>query len=384
MNEPDDASEPGGPEDDANDPRGAGDDTAAASSDPAGGAPDAAAAGAGEAAAAPSDRTGGDGSGTGEESSIGDTAGDADASDQDLDAHGRAVAQWRERSRRRNERGGSGRGAAAPDDTRPGKRAPRKQRPWWIELPIIVVIAFLATFLIQTFIARVYYVPSGSMEQTLHGVTHGGDRILAYKLGYDFGTPHQGDVVVFQGPSTWVPEAAFGGPTTWLGKIGEAVGSVVGIAPANEKDFVKRVIAVAGQKVSCCDVKGRVQVDGVSLNEPYLFMDVGNYSQWAWTDGESSCDVDPSDPTRFQNIRCFGPYTVPKGDVWVMGDHRSDSADSTYNCRGLVPASNVHCQGPIPVKDVIGKAVAIVMPPTRWGIVHSPDIMPQAAAKADG
>lgn len=282
------------------------------------------------------------------------------------DAHAQDVLRWRALSRRRNAQSR----ARRPDTV----RGIRNKRPWWVELPILILVAFLATFLIQTFIARVYYVPSGSMEPTLHGVEHGGDRILVYKLGYDYGTPHQGDVVVFKGPPTWTPEASLPGPSTWLGKISQALGAVVGIAPANEKDFVKRVIAVAGQTVSCCDAKGRVQVDGVSLTEPYILMDPGK-TQWEWVDGTSSCDVDPDDPSRFDSYRCFGPYTVPAHTVWVMGDHRSDSADSSWNCRGLVPSGDVHCQGPIPVKDVVGRAVAIVMPPSRWGGIGSPDIM---------
>jgi signal peptidase I len=272
------------------------------------------------------------------------------------DQHAGRVRHWREQSRKRNA---------------------RAKRPWWIELPILIVIAFVLTFLIQTFVARVYYVPSGSMEHTLHGTTSGGDRILAFKMLYDFRDPEQGEVVVFKGPATWTPEANIPGPSTWIGKAAQALGSVVGIAPPNEKDYVKRVIAVGGQTIRCCDAKGRVQVNGTSLNEPYLFMEHGNpiYAQWEWIKGQDSCDVDPEDPTRYRSIRCFGPYTVPKGTVWVMGDHRPDSADSSYNCRGLVPSSRVHCQGPIPIDDVIGKAVAIVMPPSRWGSVGSPDIM---------
>lgn len=294
-----------------------------------------------------------------------------------VDRHAANVLRWRELSQARNEKrrardeGRDEQGAARAAGAAAAKR---KQRPWWVELPILIVVAFLLTFLIQTFVARVYYVPSGSMEPTLHGVEHGGDRILAYKLGYDFGSPKQGDVVVFKGPPTWTPEASIPGPSTWLGTIGQALGSVVGIAPPNEKDFVKRVIAVGGQTVSCCDAKGRVQVDGVSLNEPYILMDADR-TQWDWTVGESNCERNPADPARFNSFRCFGPYKVPEGSVWVMGDHRSDSADSTYNCRGLVPASNVQCQGPIPVKDVVGRAVAIVMPPSRWRGIGSPDIM---------
>lgn len=321
-----------------------------------------------------------------------------------MDLHAANVLRWRELSQARNAKrrarggrpdpaadgaanGSAGNGSAANDSAGPprsgGRRPPRtgaskrKPRPWWVELPILIVVAFLLTFLIQTFVARVYYVPSGSMEPTLHGTEHGGDRILAYKLGYDFGSPAQGDVVVFKGPPTW-PEAGTAGPSTWLGKIGAALGSVVGIAPPGEKDFVKRVIAVGGQTISCCDVRGRVQVDGVSLNEPYIMMDADR-PQWNWVVGQDSCAIDPSNPKQYESYRCFGPYTVPKGTVWVMGDHRSDSADSTYGCRQIVPTPGepitAHCQGPIPVTDVIGRAVAIVMPPSRWRGIGSPDIM---------
>lgn len=294
----------------------------------------------------------------------------------DMELHASNVLHWRELSARRNAeaRGEVASSAVDLDDDEPTTGRVAKKRPWWVEIPVMLVVAFLLTFLIQTFIARVYYVPSGSMEPTLHGVTHGGDRILAYKLGYDFGEPEQGDVVVFKGPSSWTPEADFAGPTSFLGKIGSALGSVIGIAPPNEKDFVKRVIAVGGQTVSCCDVAGHVQVDGVSLNEPYVLIEP-DYPQWEWIRGETSCAIDPDDPTQYESYRCFGPYTVPDGSLWVMGDHRSDSADSTWGCRGLVPSGDVQCQGPISVSDVIGRAVAIVMPPSRWGGIGSPDIM---------
>jgi len=240
----------------------------------------------------------------------------------------------------------------------------KKRRPFWIELPILILIAFGLTFLIQTFIAKVYYVPSGSMEQTLHGVASGGDRILANKLVYDFRDPAQGDVVVFAGPPSWVPEARIAQPTSWLGSALQSLGSVVGIAPPNEKDYVKRVIAVGGQTVQCCDAQGAVTVDGRSLVEPYI------YEPIEFVPGELDCTTSP------MSRRCFGPVTIPAGQLWVMGDHRSDSADSSYQCQGFAPGSGAQCQGPIPVDNVIGKAVFIVMPPSRWGTIGDPDIDP--------
>jgi signal peptidase I len=248
------------------------------------------------------------------------------------------------------------------------RRGPAKKRPFWIELPILIVIAFGLTFLIQTFVAKVYYVPSGSMEQTLHGTASGGDRILANKIVYDFRDPQQGDVVVFAGPATWAPEARIAGPTTWFGSLMQSVGSVVGIAPPNEKDYVKRVIAVGGQTVMCCDAEGAVTVDGRSLVEPYI------YEPIEFVPGQLDCT------TTQMSRRCFGPVTIPEGELWVMGDHRSDSADSSYQCQGLPPTSGAVCQGPIPVDNVIGKAIFIVMPPSRWGTIGNPDIDPDNPA----
>ncbi len=233
----------------------------------------------------------------------------------------------------------------------------RKKRPFWIELPILILIAFGLTFLIQTFIAKVYYVPSGSMEQTLHGSTSGGDRILANKIVYDFRDPAPGDVVVFSGPPTWVPETVIQEPTNWFAKAMQALGSVVGIAPPDEKDYVKRVIADGGQTVMCCDATGNVVVDGTSLNEPYI------YEPIEFVPGDLDCSTVP------MSRRCFGPVTIPDGQLWMMGDHRSDSADSSYQCQGMPAGAGAHCQGPIPVDNVIGKAVFIVMPPSRWGTI---------------
>lgn len=251
-----------------------------------------------------------------------------------------AVRKWREKSERR--------------------RKPHKKRPWWIELPILLVTAFILTFLIQTFLFKVYYVPSGSMETTLHGVASGGDRILVNKVIYDFRDPKPGDIAVFRGPPTWSSEANIPGPTSWLGKLGQAVGSVVGIEPPNEKDFVKRVIAVGGQTVKCCDAAGNVQVDGASLNEPYI------YEPFPFTPGSFDCTTDP------KASRCFGPVKVPAGQLWMMGDHRSDSADSSYHCTGGLPSSL--CQGTVPVSDVVGKAIFIIMPISRWHTLGDPGI----------
>jgi signal peptidase I len=278
------------------------------------------------------------------------------------DSHATAVAQWRNRSERR--------------------RKPHKKRPFWVELPILIVIAFGLTFLIQTFIAKVYYVPSGSMEKTLHGAPSGGDRILVSKIVYDFRDPRQGDVDVFKGTSEWPCEACSGGATTWYGKALQAVGSVIGIAPPDESDFVKRVIAVGGQTVQCCDAQGNVQVDGRSLNEPYIYQPI------PFTPGDPSNDcTTTADGRNYTSARCFGPIKVPQGQLFMMGDHRLYSSDSSYNCQRLTakamademrPEGYPQCARVIPVDNVIGKAIFIVMPPSRWGTIGDPDIDPSA------
>lgn len=256
--------------------------------------------------------------------------------------------------------------AADPSDPEsPDVAGPRPPRPFWVELPILLVIAFAMTFVMQTFFFKVYYIPSGSMEQTLHGVSSGGDRVVVNKIVYDFAEPEPGEVVVFSGPPSWAVEAMLPGPSTWYGKLFQAVGSVVGIAPPNEKDFVKRIIATGGQTVQCCDEAGSVLVNGSPLTEPYIFED------FPFTPGVSDCT------SVVKSQRCFGPVTVPDGSLWLMGDHRMFSKDSAFGCRGNLPPTG--CQGAVPVDNVIGKAIFVVLPVSRWSIIHAPDIQAAAA-----
>ena len=153
-------------------------------------------------------------------------------------------------------------------------------------------------FTIHHYAFEPFSVPSASMQPTLEV----GDRFIAEKLSYRTGTPHRGDVVVFSGAGSWD-------------------------APGQEQVYVKRVIAVAGDTVSCCDSKGRVVVNGSALWEGYVLDD---------------------------DHRPFAPLVVPKGYVWVMGDHRKVSGDSRDH--GLVP-----------VEEVIGRGVVRVWPLTHTG-----------------
>ena len=205
----------------------------------------------------------------------------------------------------------------------------------------------MLTFLIQTFLAKVYVIPSGSMETTLHGcVGCNNDRVLVDKISYRFEDPAPGDVVVFRGPDSWSSEVIVQEPTNALVRGMQLLGSLVGLAPPDEKDFVKRVIAVGGQTVQCCDSQNRVLVDGQPLDEPYIYY------------------LPEAGPAR-QNA--FGPVVVPDGQLWMMGDSRNNSADS-----------RVADHGPVPVANVIGKARWIVLPFDRFGPIKSVD--PQTTA----
>jgi signal peptidase I len=176
------------------------------------------------------------------------------------------------------------------------------------------------------------------MEKTLHGCTNcDSDRILVDKLTYAFTDPEPGDVVVFEGPDTWAEEYEEPPSGNFITTSLQQVGSLVGLAPPNERDFVKRVIAVGGQTVECCDEKMRVLVEGKPLDEPYIY----------WNNGK------PDDGQRFD------PVVVPQGMLWVMGDNRNNSKDSrTQGGGGL--------RGMVSIDDVIGKARSVVLPVSRW------------------
>jgi signal peptidase I len=252
----------------------------------------------------------------------------------------------------------SGRSDSHSEDTA-GTRPEKKQRSFWRELPILILVALVLSFLLQTFIARVYLIPSESMEPTLHGCAGcTGDRIVVEKIGYRFGDPKPGDVVVFRGPDSWNSEFVSTRSSNTIVRGAQEVGSLIGVVAPDENDLVKRVIATGGQTVECCDAEGRVLVDGKPLDEPYIQMD------FPFTPGVLTCD------TELKSGRCFSAVTVPDGNIWVMGDNRSNSADSRFHVSDEL-------KGTVPIDNVIGKAFFIALPPGRWGSIDSPDIQGQ-------
>jgi signal peptidase I len=218
----------------------------------------------------------------------------------------------------------------------------RPRRRFLREVPVILVTALVVSVLIKTFLVQAFFIPSGSMEPTLHGCQGClGDRVLVNKLVSHAGGIHRGDVVVFRDSSGWLPAAP---PSTGLGGLVRGGLEFVGLAPSTtEGDLIKRVIGVGGDTVEGRD--GRVYVNGAPLDEPYVLS------------GNRPTDID------FR-------VTVPAGRLWVMGDHRAESADS-----------RVHQQDPgggfVPVADVVGRAFVIVWPLGRTAALHRPPTFDQ-------
>ena len=243
------------------------------------------------------------------------------------------------------------------------ERAAAKPARWW-EYPVLIVAAIAVAVLIKTFLVQPFYIPSESMEKTLHGCAGcAGDRIVVNKPIYRFRDPHAGDIVVFHAPPGWEePTVPSGGNPVVRALRG--FGQFIGLVPPNEKDLVKRVIAVGGQTVRCCDSAGRVQVSDSGPNGPWRSLD------------ETYIFAD--------NHQAFGPVTVPDGRIWVMGDHRSDSADSRAHCNSRSLRRCDPMTSTVDVNTVIGKAVAIVWPPSRWRTLGTPETFENAAAAPAG
>ncbi|MEU5532269.1 signal peptidase I [Streptomyces sp. NPDC020362] len=223
-----------------------------------------------------------------------------------------------------------------------GARQPKKPRSFWKELPILVVIALVLALLIKTFLVQAFSIPSDSMQNTLQQ----GDRVLVDKLTPWFGSkPERGEVVVFHDPDNWLA----GEPTPTPNPV-QKVLSWIGLMPsAEEKDLIKRVIGVGGDTVQCKGT-GPLVVNGKALNEPYIYP------------GNTPCTQDDQGG-QFK-------VKVPKGFIWVMGDHRQNSRDSRYN-----QSDKNH--GMVPVDKVVGRAIVKAWPINRWGTLPIPDTFDQ-------
>jgi signal peptidase I len=236
--------------------------------------------------------------------------------------------------------------SGTPDPDPPVTKPGRARSPFWRELPFLVVVALVLALLIKTFLVQAFYIPSASMENTLQGGNptccgaspgHPYDRVLVNKLVYDFRSPRRGEIVVFKGPPRWREELDYTPPSNPVSRLIHDVASVIGFAPSGGSDFIKRVIGVGGDTIRCRhDV---LSVNGHTLSsEPFLFP------------GSDPCSSDDFDGKTVH---------VPDGDIFVMGDHRDDSSDSRVN-------------GPVPVKDVIGRAFVVIWPVSNWKTLPIP------------
>lgn len=221
----------------------------------------------------------------------------------------------------------------------------KKPRSFWKELPILIGVALVLALLIKTFLVQAFSIPSDSMQNTLQR----GDRVLVDKLTPWFGAePERGEVVVFHDPGGWLEDTATPEPNA-----AQKFLSFIGLMPsAEEKDLIKRVIAVGGDTVEC-KKNGPVTVNGKALDDKsFIFA------------GNSACDDEP-----------FGPINVPEGRIWVMGDHRQNSLDSRYH-------QELPGQGTVSTDEVVGRAVVVAWPVNRWATLPVPKTFDQPGLNA--
>lgn len=238
--------------------------------------------------------------------------------------------------------------------------AGRKQRDtrgnwgWLREIVVIIAIALVLSFLIKTFLFRAFFIPSGSMENTLRI----DDRIFVNLLAQETGRIERGDIVVFKDNMGWLPTTPQQpeDSTNWLNDFL----TFVGLLPdSSEQHLVKRVIGIGGDHVVCCDAQGRITVNGEPIEEPYLYPGA--------TPSEMPFNV-----------------MVPEGKIWVMGDHRNASADSREHQRAAGT-------GFVDLDAVEGEAVIVAWPLSHFDILGSyPEVFedvpanPQSAAQPAG
>ena len=215
----------------------------------------------------------------------------------------------------------------------------RKKGSLLRELPILVVVALVVSLFIKTFVVQFFYIPSGSMENTLQIK----DRVAVNKVPFISKNISRGDVVVFRDPDNWLPEIIDYDTNKYVAKAKSAL-VAVGVLPNPAKQYlVKRVVGVAGDHIVCCTKAGNLTINDVEVTEPYIY--AGNKPS------EMKFDV-----------------TVPEGKIWVMGDHRGASADSRYHQEDIN-------KGFVPISRVTGRVVSVIWPFKNITYVPKVDVL---------
>ena len=221
----------------------------------------------------------------------------------------------------------------------------RRKRSFFQEFPFLIVVALVVSLFIKTFVIQFFFIPSGSMENTLQI----DDRVAVNRLPIISNNIKRGDVVVFRDPDNWLPAADMETAPFVIAKAKAAL-VAVGVLPNPAKQYlVKRVVGVEGDRVICCTTTGKITVNGQEMIEPYIF--AGNV---------------PSD----MNF----DVTVPKGKLWVMGDHRGASADSRFHQDDIN-------KGFVPLNRVTGRVLAVIWPIKNISLVPNVDALNQPAEK---
>lgn len=205
-----------------------------------------------------------------------------------------------------------------------GSTDKKRSMPFWMELPILIGVALLVAVIIKTFLFQAFFIPSGSMKETLQI----DDRVLVSKISYTFGDLALGDVIVFDDP-----RGGFDIPTDSVAD--RAIRNLlesIGLATP-ESEFIKRVVGLPGDTVEL--VQNQLFINGEPIDEPYLAADAVP---------PSTCSAGGHD---------YGPEVIPEGHVMVMGDNRCHSSDGRRF-------------GPVPEEVIVGKAFIIIWPPSRW------------------
>ncbi|MDQ1582111.1 MAG: signal peptidase [Microbacteriaceae bacterium] len=233
-----------------------------------------------------------------------------------------------------------------------GTRKQRGARVFVRDILVIFAVAVLVSFLVKNFVVRSFYIPSPSMVNTLQV----DDFIIVNELEPRLVPIQHGDVVVFKDPGGWLPHPVQPQQNPVGGAVSSAL-TVIGLSASDSDDhLVKRVIGLPGDRVACCNALGQLTVNGVPLKEPYIQLPAGE---------QNAASV-------------YFAVTVPRGMLWVMGDNRWLSQDSSRN-------QELPGKGFVPESDVVGRAFVVSWPAEHWApLGNYPDVFRGVTDKSPG